>query len=89
MDHNKKIAAQAIAQRFLLKQLYMEKFFHDQQARDLMPRALTAITLYDAQRSKTVDAADIAELLQLVHEEVEQFFTDVEASLQPDDSVTS
>lgn len=82
MDHNKQIAAASIAQRFLLTQLYMQNFFNDPQARNLMPTSLLAITQRDAEQALSAAEPDVAELIQLVHEEVEQFFTDVETRLR-------
>ncbi|WGG48942.1 hypothetical protein [Rugamonas sp. DEMB1] len=82
MDHNKRTAAAAIAQRMLLKQLYMEKFFQDPQARDLMPSAIASNTKATATQAAGVSDPLTSELMALVSEEVEQFFTDVESELQ-------
>lgn len=80
MENQMRIYASSIAQRFLLTQLYMQMFHNDPLAREHMPPALIGVTQQDANSAANTDALT-AELMRLVHEEVQQFFTDVEARL--------
>lgn len=86
MENEMKSAAIAIAQRFLLTNLYVEKFYGDAGARQFMPLALQAVTKRDAEQALTHPDPRAAELLAAVHEDVEQFFADVELRLKEIDA---
>lgn len=81
MENEIKLAADQIAVRFLVSQLYTHKFFADPEARLLMPDALRAMAKRDAEDAKQTGGIE-ARLLGEVHKKVDEFFTEVETNLQ-------
>ncbi|MGV7210476.1 hypothetical protein ACLB1G_21795 [Oxalobacteraceae bacterium A2-2] len=80
-DNDIQIAASAILVRFLVTQLYWEKFFHDQEARDKIPGALINILKRDAQNAGPDPVA--YRVLEAVHQDAIKFFANVEQQLPP------
>lgn len=80
MENELKIAASSAALRFLVTQLYMEKFYFDDTARTTLPGLLATITRRDAETPTGDPLAD--RLLQAIHLDVMAFFQDVEDRLQ-------
>lgn len=84
MDDIKKIAAMLSMHQFLIGQLYVNAFLHDQDARQSLPKALIDATKYRSTVAPdgSSDPADIAEIQKQVAHEIERFFTDVERRVQ-------
>lgn len=81
MENELKIAADQIALRFLVTQLYMHKFATDPQAREFMPSALMTLTQRDAELTAQQGGIE-ARLMEQVHLSVGDFLQDVEARLE-------
>lgn len=80
MENEVKIAADQIAQRFLIAQLYMHKFATDPQAREFMPAALLTLTQRDVELAAQQGGVE-AKLMEQVHLSVADFLQDVETRL--------
>lgn len=80
MENEIRIAADQIALRFLVTQLYAHKFFSDSQARTLLPEVILTTTKRDADLAAGQDDISAA-LMSQVHLSVERFFADVEMRL--------
>lgn len=80
MENELKIAADQIAQRFLISQLYMHKFATDPEAREFMPVALLTLTQRDVEKAAQQGGIE-SKLMEQVHLSVSEFLQDVEARL--------
>lgn len=80
MENEIKIAADQVALRLLVSQLYMHKFFEDSGARDALPELVRRVTRQDADEAIQRGGMEAA-LLAQVHRSVDSFFTEVETNL--------
>lgn len=80
MENQIRIAADQIALRLLVTNLYTQKFFDEPRARVMLPEAILTTTKRDADNAASKDDMAAAVFAQ-VHLSVEQFFIDVEVRL--------
>lgn len=81
MENQIRIAADQIALRLLVTNLYTQKFFDEPRARVMLPDAILAGTKRDANDAAQKDDMTAAVMSQ-VHLSVERFFMDVEVRLR-------
>ena len=80
MENEIRIAADQIALRLLVTQLYTQKFFDDPRARVMLPEAVLTATKQDAEVAALKDEIT-SKVMTQVHLSVERFFVDVEDRL--------
>lgn len=80
MENEIRIAADEIALRLLVIQLYTQKFFDEPRARVMLPEAILTATKRDAEEAALKDVIT-SKVMTQVHLSVERFFVDEEDRL--------